>query len=212
MKELFKALAAFQQDVPVIHKGTQGYGYSYSSLPEIFEVINPLLKKHGLGFYQAVTAEGLKTTVFHSESGETIESLTPMKDGVSLKGMNDFQVLGSQITYLRRYSLSSMLGLVTDKDTDAAGEQKKPAPPQPPAPRKIKEGGTPPKPKAKVKVTKDFPSFDQMKQAVKDGGYTIEELNKNYEFDTYTSNILNSYEAEAKREKRGKWASDKNKS
>ncbi len=37
--------------------------------------------------------------------------------------MNAFQVLGSQITYLRRYSLSSMLGLVTDVDADASGEQ-----------------------------------------------------------------------------------------
>ena len=37
--------------------------------------------------------------------------------------MNDFQVLGSAITYIRRYALSSMLGIVTDKDTDASGEQ-----------------------------------------------------------------------------------------
>ena len=39
--------------------------------------------------------------------------------------MNEFQVLGSGITYLRRYALSSILGIVTDKDTDAAGEQVK---------------------------------------------------------------------------------------
>ena len=42
---------------------------------------------------------------------------------MALKGQNDFQVLGSAITYLRRYSLSSILGLVTDEDADAAGEQ-----------------------------------------------------------------------------------------
>ena len=36
--------------------------------------------------------------------------------------MNEFQSLGSAITYLRRYSLSSMLGIVTDKDVDAAGK------------------------------------------------------------------------------------------
>ena len=27
MKNLFKALADFQQEVPIIHKGTSGYGY-----------------------------------------------------------------------------------------------------------------------------------------------------------------------------------------
>lgn len=122
MKNLYRALAAFQQEVPVILKGTSGYGYTYADLPAIFEVINPLLKKHGLGFTQSVN-DTLDTTVFHIESGENITSKTIIPSGVQLKGMNDFQVLGSAITYLRRYALSSMLGLVTDKDTDASGEQ-----------------------------------------------------------------------------------------
>ena len=34
MKHLFKALAAFQQEVPVIHKGTQGFGYSIATYPQ----------------------------------------------------------------------------------------------------------------------------------------------------------------------------------
>jgi len=123
MKNLFKALANFQQEVPVIHKGTTGYGYSYADLPAIFEIINPLLKKHGLGFTQAVWQDYIETTVFHYESGEFLKSNTSIPQGVQLKGMNEFQVLGSAITYIRRYALSSILGLVTDKDTDAAGEQ-----------------------------------------------------------------------------------------
>ncbi len=125
MKNLFKALANFQQQVPVIHKGTQGYGYSYADLPAIFEIINPLLKENGLGFTQLIEGQGVKTIIFHIESGEKIESLTDIPQGVTLKGMNDFQVLGSAITYIRRYALSSALGLVTDKDTDASGEQVK---------------------------------------------------------------------------------------
>ena len=123
MKNLFKALAEFQQEVPVIHKGTKGYGYTYADLPAIFEAINPLLKKYGLGFTQLVEGTSIKTIIFHCESGETLESLTDIPQGVQLKGMNDFQVLGSAITYIRRYALSSALGLVTDKDTDAGGEQ-----------------------------------------------------------------------------------------
>lgn len=123
MKNLYKALADFQQEVPVIHKGTSGYGYSYADLPAIFEIINPLMKKHGLGFYQAVNGTDIQTIVFHVESGEFIESTTSIPQGVQLAKMNEFQVLGSAITYIRRYALSSMLGLVTDKDTDASGEQ-----------------------------------------------------------------------------------------
>lgn len=123
MKNLYKALAAFQQEVPIIHKSTQGYGYSYSDLPTIFPVINPLMQKHGLGFTQIGQGTALKTIVFHVESGESLESVFEIPQGVQLSKMNDFQVLGSAITYIRRYALSSALGLVTDKDTDASGEQ-----------------------------------------------------------------------------------------
>lgn len=123
MKSIYKSLAGFQQEVPVILKGTSGYGYQYADLPAIFEVINPLMKKHGLGFTQLVEGQSIKTIVFHVESGEEIVSNTDIPQGVQLKGMNDFQVLGSAITYIKRYALSSILGLVTDKDTDAGGEQ-----------------------------------------------------------------------------------------
>ena len=124
MKNLFKSLAAFVQEVPVIQKSSQAYNYKFADLPTIFEVINPIMQKHGLGFYQALTAEGLKTVVFHAESAEQIESVSPIPTNVTLKGQNDFQVAGSAITYFRRYALSAMLGLVTDVDVDAAGEQR----------------------------------------------------------------------------------------
>jgi hypothetical protein len=125
MKNLFKKIADFQQEVPVIHKGTQGYGYSYADLPTIFEKINPLMKKHGLGFTQLLSGSAIKTIIFDVESGEQLESIADIPQGVQLSKMNDFQVLGSAITYIRRYALSAALGLVTDVDTDAAGEQVK---------------------------------------------------------------------------------------
>ena len=126
MKHLFKALAAFQQEVKPIFKGTKGYGYSYADLPTIFDKINPLLEKHGLEFTQLINTHEednyLNTIIFHVESGETLESNTLIPQ-VSLKGMNDYQSFGSGVSYFRRYCISSSLGLVTDKDTDASGEQ-----------------------------------------------------------------------------------------
>ena len=126
MKHLFKALAAFQQEVKPIFKGTKGYGYSYADLPTIFDKINPLLNKHGLGFTQLINTHEednyLNTIIFHVESGETLESNTLIPQ-VNLKNMNDYQSFGSGVSYFRRYCISSCLGLVTDKDTDAAGEQ-----------------------------------------------------------------------------------------
>lgn len=155
MKHLFKALAEFQQEVPVIHKATQGYGYTYADLPKILEVINPLLKKHGLGFTQLINGTQIATCLFHIESAESIESKIDIPQGVVLKGMNEFQVLGSAITYLRRYALSSMLGLVTDKDTDASGEQVKQEPKKP---------------------TIDNARFQKAIDAISKGEYTVEEL------------------------------------
>jgi len=159
MKHLFKSLAEFQQEVPTIHKATQGYGYTYADLPKIFEVINPLLKKHGLGFTQLINGKELITIVFHVESGENLESNTLIPQGVQLKGMNDFQVLGSAITYLRRYALSSILGIVSDKDTDAGGEQVK----------------TEAKNESK-KVAIDDKRLAKAIKAISEGDYTMKEL------------------------------------
>jgi hypothetical protein len=129
MKHLFKSLAAFQQEVPVIHKATQGYGYSYADLTSIFTVINPLLKKHGLGFSQPLQCQDgvtyLETIIYHVESGETLTSKVEIPR-IALAKMNDYQSFGSGITYFRRYSLAAALNLVTDVDTDAAGEQIRP--------------------------------------------------------------------------------------
>ena len=122
MKNLFKALADFQQECPVIHKDSQAHKYTYADIPKIYEVINPLLKKHSLGFTQPLQDGGIRTIVFHIPSGETLESFTPIPL-VSMNGMNDYQAYGSGITYFRRYAISSILGLVTDKDTDAQGSQ-----------------------------------------------------------------------------------------
>ena len=125
---IYKSLAEFQQECPIIHKGTKSYGYSYADLPTIFEIINPILKSKNLGFTQLIESQSIRTVLFHVETGEKLESVTDIPQDVTLKGMNDYQVLGSAITYLRRYALSAMLGIVTDKDTDANGQQKKSAP------------------------------------------------------------------------------------
>jgi hypothetical protein len=175
MKNLFKALAAFQQEVPTIHKGTQGYGYTFADLPSIFEVINPLLKKHGLGFTQLICGQSVKTVVFHAESGETIECATDIPQGVQLKGMNEFQVLGSAITYIRRYALSAALGLVTDKDTDAAGEQT--AKEEKPADNK-------------EWLNIGTPAFEKAKAAIKAGTHTVADVKKKYKISKVTEEQL----------------------
>jgi len=150
MKNLYKALASFQQEVPVILKETSGHNYKYVDLPGIDVVIKPLLKKHGISYIQPLSnIEGkpaIKTVLFHIESGESTEETHPMPEMILKKiatkktekktgditesekyvvaGMEQMslpQANGSMITYYRRYCLGSALGLITDKDNDAGG-------------------------------------------------------------------------------------------
>ena len=121
MKNLIKALSEFQNECPIIHKDTKGHNYTYADLPQIFSVINPLLNKHKLCFTQLLENDGIRTILFHVESGEQLESFTTIPL-VKLGAMNEYQSYGSAVTYFRRYCLSSCLGLVTDKDTDAVGQ------------------------------------------------------------------------------------------
>lgn len=136
MTELMKALAAFQDECPVLYKdstaGSGKFSYKYVELPNIITQINPILRKHGLVFYQSHQSTvvngtlwvGVSTTLTHIESGDSIHSHIS-SEVVDLNGMNDYQSLGSLSTYLRRYDLSTLLGLVTEKDDDAAGVGKR---------------------------------------------------------------------------------------
>tara|TARA_B110000902_G_C14165693_1_gene534858 strand:+ start:269 stop:802 length:534 start_codon:yes stop_codon:yes gene_type:complete len=163
---IYKQLSAFQKECPIIHKGTKGYGYTYADLPSIFSTINPLLEKHDLGFTQLVNENGIKTIVYttNTEEPQTIESVTPIPSDVSLKGMNEFQVLGSAITYIRRYALSSILGVITDKDTDAGGVQ------------------LPKKQESKLPVLKlGSDEYKKVKSALDSGKFTIAQVKTKYE-------------------------------
>jgi hypothetical protein len=118
--ELFKALAAFQAECPAIYKSSKGFGYKYAGLEQVATTIQPYLTKHNLGYTQLGDGTSIITVLFHTESGQSIVSEFTIPEGVELKGMNDFQVMGSVIKYFRRYALEAILGLVTSEDTDTA--------------------------------------------------------------------------------------------
>ena len=123
MDNIYKALAQFQAECPKITKSEEGYGYKYASLENVLDIINPILTKYGLIVYQPLEGKSVKTILVHIESGDVIESTIDIPQDVSIAKMTQFQVLGSGITYLRRYSLSSLLGLVSEDDNDASEEE-----------------------------------------------------------------------------------------
>lgn len=148
MKNLFKALAEFQRICPKITLSKKGYNYSYAPLNDLLSSIKSALLNCGLVVNQKHTVidglQGIETTLFHIESGEFDKSFSIIpkfeyvakerKDRYNnvvmfhvAKGFEDInaneaQALGSFITYLRRYDIACILGIVADEDTDGNGK------------------------------------------------------------------------------------------
>lgn len=176
---IYHALICFQLEVPNLMKNAQGYGYKFVELSEILSVIKPILAKYGLGIIQPLEENGIiKTILFHEPTGQTIESKVEIPKNVQLKGMNDFQVLGSAISYLRRYSISSMLSLITETDNDASGTQVK--------------KNTESKPATPQKKQLNDEQFSNAIKAIQNGEYTKTKLFLNYALTTEQTDMLNA--------------------
>lgn len=129
------ALAKVQAEIknPIknqINKGVQG-APKYANLEDTLQdYVRPICSKHGISVYQSIKTDeagrvGVCTVLIH-ESGEYIESdyvfcdIVIPTNGIGKKILTEGQATGVCITYLRRYSLNSALGINGDKDTDGS--------------------------------------------------------------------------------------------
>lgn len=141
--QLSKALSAAQGELrnAPLDKSNSHFGQRYASLGSITDTVRPILAKHGLAVTQlAGTPEqgkvSVSTLLIHT-SGEYI------RETMVVPVAGNIQQAGSAITYMRRYALSALLGIVGDEDDDAESvvaptrpskASKAKAVPQPPAP------------------------------------------------------------------------------
>lgn len=126
--KLAEALAAAQLDFEVVKKDSDNPYYSskYADLSSVIGATQPALAKNGLVVIQSPIIEleqqraGVATTLAHS-SGQWMsdELLLPAtmkaKDGTL---RFDAQSAGSAITYARRYTYQSMVGVAAEVDDD----------------------------------------------------------------------------------------------
>jgi hypothetical protein len=112
-----KALSAME-DIPRTESVSAGpMRYKFAPLNIVLDAIRPALRDNGLAISQTPsTATGVRTTLFH-ESGQWI-SFEPLL--IHPAGGTP-QNVGSAISYARRYSILSILGLATEDDDGAAG-------------------------------------------------------------------------------------------
>lgn len=124
-KNIMKAIQNVQQEAEYIKResaGQVGQGkFKYANLTSTWDAIKVLLKSNNITVYQSptntdghLTGNFFKTTLFHTESGESVTEYMGM-----VITRQDPQALGAAITFYRRYMLTSMLGLIPDDDNDA---------------------------------------------------------------------------------------------
>jgi hypothetical protein len=117
------ALAEFQSEMPTVPKSHTAtvksdkgsYSYTYAGLAAVSEAAMPLLAKHGLAF-TTLPGQGVLTGMLLHKSGQHLTASLPIGGGKP-------QDLGSSLTYMRRYLLGCMTGLVTDDDDDGQAAQ-----------------------------------------------------------------------------------------
>lgn len=168
IENIAKALVKFQGECPVIEldrevevktKTGGSYKFKYATFGNIVETTKPILAKHGLSFCQPVQPDGSVTTIIMHESGEYLSST------LNIKGEQTPQGIGSSISYAKRYSLTSMLGIVAEDDDDG----------------NIAEGNSFTTSDDNRKwLNKNTVDYDNAKKKLAAGSVTIKEIEKHY--------------------------------
>jgi hypothetical protein len=120
--KLAEALSKAQAEMPVVRMNAQNpfLKNKYADLGAVIETSRPILAKYGLSVSQFPTGTGEQigvTSVLMHSSGEWLED-TIYISASDQKGLSVAQSAGVVISYLRRYSWASMLGMYADEDTD----------------------------------------------------------------------------------------------
>tara|TARA_R110002012_G_scaffold322078_1_gene554688 strand:- start:9318 stop:9854 length:537 start_codon:yes stop_codon:yes gene_type:complete len=120
---LIKKIWEVKNSIPVMKKRSKGFKFKYTNLSDIEAKLKPMLNEKKIGYSHSLDIEGDKniliTRLFDLESEETQTHKLVIPPAVKLAGMNDYQSLGSALTYFRRYHLVVAFGILTDEDVDA---------------------------------------------------------------------------------------------
>lgn len=119
INELATALSKAQAEMQPVAKDAKNpmLKNRYATLDAIIEATRKPLTDNGLAITQLLDGEDLTTMLMHS-SGQWIASTSAISKMAGNRGVNDAQVLGGSLTYMKRYALAAMLGISTDEDTD----------------------------------------------------------------------------------------------
>ena len=145
-KTIWAKLAQFQNEVQVVPFDAVNphFKNKYASLAGVVKTCAPVLSKCGLSFSQIFSGGELITILADTETGEKVESILRLPVAETATA----QQIGSAITYMKRYALLAILGVVGDDDDDG-NEASKTTPPAAPKAQPKQEA----KPEAKPELS-----------------------------------------------------------
>lgn len=119
--EFYEKLKMLKDQVGRISKDSTNpfYNSKYFDINKLLEHLEPLLHEHGLMVLQPITDEKVISRIICLKTGQHIDS------SMELVNRQDPQKRGSEVTYYRRYTLVSLLGLQAEDDdaNRASGKQ-----------------------------------------------------------------------------------------
>lgn len=116
---IYSKLAAVKKEIGAISKDSTNpfFKSKYFDINGLLKHVEPLLDKNGLLLLQPITDGLVCSQIIDVENGEKVES------SIQMASLSDPQKMGSMITYYRRYTLQSLLGLqAEDDDANAASK------------------------------------------------------------------------------------------
>lgn len=118
--KIYAKLFAAKKEIGKISKDSTNpfFKSKYFDVNSLLEHVEPILEKHGLLLLQPINElNQVITKIIDTESGQFVESV------IQFTKIDNPQQLGSAITYFRRYTLQSLLGLqAVDDDGNHASK------------------------------------------------------------------------------------------
>jgi len=119
---IYKKLLEFQKLGITIKKGDRNphFKNTYANLNEVLSKVTKPLNDMGVVIVQHPTNLGLQTSLWDTEDDTSCDGFLPFTEATNP------QKIGSNLTYYRRYSLVTMLGLEDEDDDGNAASGSRP--------------------------------------------------------------------------------------
>jgi len=125
-KNIYTKLFEAKKEIGKISKDSTNpfFKSKYFDINGLLEHVEPILEKHKLLLLQPILEGKVITRIFDIEEGSYLSS------EMELTNITDPQKRGSEITYYRRYTLTSLLGLQAEDDDANLASKAKPLTPK----------------------------------------------------------------------------------